>query len=956
MFRLDLVGRATLAVFTTGDVDTVGVLYDNAANVLDEDDDGGGGLNFRMERTLDGGVHYVSVASMMEVGDYRITARIVHDGDAHGDTPGASTLLPLDTRMTGRIAPSDDLDAFRLDLAHSMDVRISTGGPGDTTGELRDSTDAALTATSIGGADDNFRIDHCLDAGIYYLLVSARDVAPYNVVAVGTPRAHRCGVDDNLAALTDGLPERPFVDATVGGTEGSTRTVGTLRVADLDNDVTVVLAVQGDMELSVLAAASFLGTGRVVAFSGQDFLGSSERATLVGRHANADRLLLNAVRWAGGDRGPPLRVVVDNPQVAAALKSQGFQCVEVVGAGLVPGTRDWNAEVLEDAHVAVVQVNEWGTARLLGESAPALRAFVERGGGLVIAGSALHWSWWMEGARHGPAAGQPFPGNDILRGTGISWNVDAVARIADASTRPDLSGTSALLWREYLRGSWLDAVRMSRLPPLFGAALETGRIRELNTALARLVRDAPSLPTSSAVPEARLAAEVGETLGPHDWPEPHPWATVFPGLPAEGANRADRTVAVDASRREFPANAARRERHLPIGYYAPPGASVTVEMPDHAIGRLEVSVGEAYDRLWHLDTWRRAPALRRVFRVASRDTIVTNAYGGSIALVVPADFAARLRVTVRGAIPMAMYTAGESNDTDWLTALDSGAPQAIIQRPGGIRLVVLAGSARGITEPGQVSAFWDEFLRHHRELAGEPYTRAYESTWIFDPQVGWGYANATSLRINYPLHGERWALVPGTTEGRAWLSGLPDAGPQPTIVPPPEAYIPSEHGVDWWLFGHELGHQWQTADWRGDVTEVAVNLFTMYTINKHIFRGGEKDIITVDREGLENSVDHAALAEMRWPTAGFYGKLQMYRQLVFEFGWTPIKAVFRSYYDPDFPRTVYGSYLDGFAIRFSAIVERDLTDFFRHWEYPLSDSAAATIRSFGLEPWLPPGW
>ncbi|MDE2982778.1 MAG: hypothetical protein OXU74_16430 [Gemmatimonadota bacterium] len=45
-----------------------------------------------------------------------------------------------------------------------------------------------------------------------------------------------------------------------------------------------------------------------------------------------------------------------------------------------------------------------------------------------------------------------------------------------------------------------------------------------------------------------------------------------------------------------------------------------------------------------------------------------------------------------------------------------------------------------------------------------------------------------------------------------------------------------------------------------------------------------------------------------------------------------------------------------FAIRISAILQRELTGFFRHWEYPLSDSAEATIRSFGFDAWLPPGW
>ena len=195
VFRLDLEGRATLEMFTTRDLDTIGVLYDSEGNRLAEDDDGGSGFNFKIEQTVDGGVYYVSVASMMDVGDYKITARIDRGGDAHGNTPGASSVLPLDTRATGRIEPADDVDAFRIELAASMDLRIATGGSGDTTGELRDSDDAELVTVTMGGVGSNFQIDRCLDAGIYYLLVSASDVAAYNVTARGTAREDMCPAD-----------------------------------------------------------------------------------------------------------------------------------------------------------------------------------------------------------------------------------------------------------------------------------------------------------------------------------------------------------------------------------------------------------------------------------------------------------------------------------------------------------------------------------------------------------------------------------------------------------------------------------------------------------------------------------------------------------------------------------------------------------------------------------------
>lgn len=155
--------------------------------------------------------------------------------------------------------------------------------------------------------------------------------------------------------------------------------------------------------------------------------------------------------------------------------------------------------------------------------------------------------------------------------------------------------------------------------------------------------------------------------------------------------------------------------------------------------------------------------------------------------------------------------------------------------------------------------------------------------------------------------------------------------------------------------GHELGHQFQTDDWSGgDLTEVAVNLFTLYTKNGYIHGGGEFETVSFE----EDHYRHEDLVDFRWDDVGSrnWGKLHLYRQLVLCFGWTSFKRTFASYYDPAFPREEYDGHLDGFAIRFSAIVQRDLTGFFRPWEYPLSEEAAAKIRSFGYEPWMPPGW
>ena len=828
---------------------------------------------------------------------------------------------------------SGSLSAQSVEVGESVTLSVAsafTDPDGDALTYTAMSSSAGVAGVAVSGVMVTVQ---ALAAGTATITVTARDSGDltaalrFSVMVTDPPSR------DHHAALVEGLPEQPFEDVSLR--EDTYGTFGTLRLASFDEAVFPVVVVEPSRDDpfdsgGVLVAGSFLGAGRVVAFSGQDFVGSQERSTLVG-HAAADRLMANAVRWAGGgDGGEPAAVLVDNPRVGQALTARGFDGVRVTQI-LGRSTRDWSADALRDVDVAVVQVNEWGTHHLSAEHVGALRAFVEAGGGLVVAGSALHWDLWLED-RLGV-----FPGDLLLDGTGISWNTDRIEAINRASTRVDPATTSTRsIWQAYLNGLPLDAARAETLPAIFEAAREKGRLAELDAALSRLVTDTPPLPASAAIPAVRLAAEVASTLGPYEWPETLPWAATFPGLPAAGAGRVEGSVTVHATWSEFPAGVPRPdlpsalgERRFPLGFYAPPGGLVTVSVPaQHAAAGLRIAVGQPHDDLRRYrqhDTWRRGPEMRRIYRVTAEETAVTNAYGGALELVVPDGYADAIPVTVRGAIPMAVWTAGSTNPADWRADLDKGAPQAVIQTIGGVRLVVSAGEARRGDDPGAVARFWEGFREHHVELAGEPAPRSHESVWIFDPHVGSGYANATKDRINYPLEVEKWVLSPETA------------------------------GVRWWLFGHELGHQYQTRDWSGNgITEVAVNLFTMYTLNFYISGGGEREM-RAEHPSLR-PVDHSALASARWPSADVFGKLELYRQLIHEFGWEPMRQVFRSYYDRAYPRTTYGSELDGFAIRFSAVVERDLASFFRHWVYPLSPAAAATIRGFGYQEWLPPGW
>jgi len=273
---------------------------------------------------------------------------------------------------------------------------------------------------------------------------------------------------------------------------------------------------------------------------------------------------------------------------------------------------------------------------------------------------------------------------------------------------------------------------------------------------------------------------------------------------------------------------------------------------------------------------------------------------------------------------MPVYTQNITSTETWVSQVASTfSPVVILQEPGRVRIVADTQAAADVKQPDQVISFWSEFHRHHAELAQEPVARNYESHWVFDEQVGYGYANATKDRIAFPAIALPWALRTQTGN------------------------------EDWWLFGHELGHQFQTGDWTGgDITEVAVNLFTMYTLNDYIFSGSSNQILG----GRPDTVDHTALIGMTWATADFFGKLQLYKQLITELGWESMQVTFASYYDENYPRDTYGSNMDGFAIRYSALNQIDISEFLQRWQYPVSSGAVDRIKSFNYPVWLPPGW
>lgn len=214
VFRFDLGGDTKLDIHTTGPADTTGELTDSAGTSLSMSSDGAGGDNFRIRTSLGPGVYYVHVTG---TGDYAMDVRVDGVEDIHGDTLESAALLRLvpdadvaaawrayQLGTPARIHVVEDIDVFRLDVAHRIDVRIRSFGARDVDGTLVDHSDKELVA---GAGEGNFDIRTSLDAGIYYLKVGASERAWYRVLAQYSPSSMEIIDSDG-----DGIPDSEDTD------------------------------------------------------------------------------------------------------------------------------------------------------------------------------------------------------------------------------------------------------------------------------------------------------------------------------------------------------------------------------------------------------------------------------------------------------------------------------------------------------------------------------------------------------------------------------------------------------------------------------------------------------------------------------------------------------------------------------------------------------------------------
>ncbi len=130
VFKLDLTGRSgstDVWIYSTGELDTVGGLYDVDPRrpflVNDNSSIVGRPFNFHLRATLAPAVYYVGVFSFdrFTIGDYVLHSEAVIDP---GNTISTAKILDLGTPAAGSIGFVGDADYFRLDLSATTNVYL----------------------------------------------------------------------------------------------------------------------------------------------------------------------------------------------------------------------------------------------------------------------------------------------------------------------------------------------------------------------------------------------------------------------------------------------------------------------------------------------------------------------------------------------------------------------------------------------------------------------------------------------------------------------------------------------------------------------------------------------------------------------------------------------------------------------------------------------------------------
>jgi len=199
------------------------------------------------------------------------------------------------------------------------------------------------------------------------------------------------------------------------------------------------------------------------------------------------------------------------------------------------------------------------------------------------------------------------------------------------------------------------------------------------------------------------------------------------------------------------------------GWYALPGAELTVTVSDNAVDKILVRIGAQSDTLYDLSSWDRFPSITYEKYVKSNTSIYRSYFGGLIyinllKLMNTEDFT----VTIVGATVLAPYfKLGVTSVGDWVSTIRNyPAPYGEIEGDLFVS-TVRSEYLRNIQDPTLVAVMQTDMINQMDYLSNRKPV-SYKERCVVDKQISVGY-----LHNGYPIMGyEDQAIQTSLTTGK----------------------------------------------------------------------------------------------------------------------------------------------------------------------------------------------
>lgn len=690
---------------------------------------------------------------------------------------------------------------------------------------------------------------------------------------VGVAIAPQVQAESDFAALTKGISK-----VAKPGLPGIVSAIGT-------NSVPFLLSRDGK-NLSPVASAGRLGAGRVAAFGHGAYFDAGNADS-----GDTGKLIANVIQWCCGRASKPRVGYIQGAGEQGLIAKLGFTGVPVF--------KDTLDRDLKNVDVLIMQATF---------DSPILESFVRKGGGLITA----HTPWgWMQ-LNPGKKLATEMPMQGLLHKAGLSFSDGYSEQIVMPASLEEAMKCNARWALDHLdaEGSQASGIIM----PVLHSTPENDPIQYLvrdKAAGAAAKVPTEKTPITAKDGLARLALTIRHLDRDNGKPLPkvEPSAADFPGAVPADAPRVDATVMVSLNKNQW----------VSTGLYAAPGEEIGVEVPAALANQgLSLQIGCHSDTLWHLDQWKRDPAILTRTPIRRELTRLSSPFGGLVYIVVDKPQAGpEQKFSFTNVVRSARFVQGKTTPEEWRKQLTYTAPWAEI---GSDRLIfsVPIAEAKKVADPAALMALWDKTMGMYSELDGSPLFDRPERI-VCDRQISAGY-----MHSGYPI-----------------MTWMDDSIPLSL-----DATRLTTQGT--WGHWHELGHNRQQGSWTFEGTgEVTNNIFTVYMMS-HV---AKKDLW--DRIGQEKAKFEGYIA-----TGGDFGKwksepflaLYMYMQLVETFGWDSMKKYFRSYQTGPQPKNDLEKH-DQFMTRYSRVIGKNLGPFFQAWAVPTSEAARDGLKD--LPVWLP---